>query len=190
MLSNLINEINACKTCSKDLLLGPNPIIRLSLTSKIIIVGQAPGRRVHETGIPWNDPSGEQLRRWMDVDCDYFYDASKVGIVPMGFCYPGKGKSGDLPPRKECLYWHKQLEEYMYNTELILLVGKYAQDYYLSSGYGTLTENVRSFDQFLPKMFPLPHPSPRNRIWIKKHPWFEQDVLPVLKHQIAKFKIE
>lgn len=151
--------------------------------SKIVIIGQAPGRIVHETNIPWNDKSGDNLRAWLDIDKDTFYDSSIVSLLPMGFCYPGTGKTGDLPPKKICApTWHPPIFEKMKSVELILLVGKYAQDYYLElPKKQTLTETVRNYKAFLPKYLPLPHPSPRNNIWKKKNQWFELEVIPELQ---------
>ncbi len=151
-----------------------------------MIIGQAPGTRVQDTGIPWNDPSGVELRRWLNVSEEQFYNPELFAIVPMGFCYPGKGKSGDLPPRPECApQWHQKIWNEMPNIQLTLLIGKYAQAYYLKEkSANTITENVQNWQQFLPEYLPLVHPSPRNRIWQKKNPWFEQDVVPALQEQI------
>jgi len=186
-LSRLRKEISACRICAKHFSYEPNPVVSFSEESKIIIIGQAPGTVVHRTGIPWDDKSGENLRRWMDVGSDDFYDTQKVGIVPMGFCYPGKGKSGDLPPRKECApEWHDRIFNLLTEPALILLVGKYAQDYYLKEkAERTLTETVKNFETYLPKYFVLPHPSPRNNIWMKKNEWFGVEVLPELKKRIS-----
>lgn len=164
------------------------PVCTFSRTSKIVIIGQAPGTKVHASGIPWNDKSGENLRTWMSIDNKSFYDESQIAIVPMGFCYPGKGKSGDLPPRKECApLWHKAILDTMSDVKLILLIGKYAQDYYLQKTVQkNLTETVRHFDDYLPRYFALPHPSPRNNIWMKKNEWFELEVLPTLKMKVKE----
>ncbi len=155
-------------------------------TSKILIIGHAPGRIVHETGIPWNDKSGDNLRAWMNIDKETFYDPKKIGIMPMGFCYPGTGKSGDLAPRKECApLWHPQLLEKMNSVKLTLLLGKHAQDYYLPlEKKKNLTEKVKNYKSALPQFLPLPHPSPRNNIWMKKNPWFKEEVIPYLQKQI------
>lgn len=151
--------------------------------AKILIAGQAPGSRVHETGIPFNDPSGDRLRAWMGIDREVFYDAEKIAILPMGFCYPGTGKSGDLPPRPECApQWRKKLLAHLPHIKLTLLIGGYAQDWHLGDlQKETLTETVRAWRQYWPQMLVLPHPSPRNNIWLKKNPWFETDVIPTLK---------
>lgn len=190
----LLNEISACALCRAHLPLGPRPVVTASASATILIIGQAPGTRVHETGVPWNDASGDRLREWMQLGRDQFYDDSQIAIMPMGFCYPGKGKSGDLPPRSECApTWHAKLLAEMPNIELTLLIGQYAQRQYLSqkggSAAGTLTENVAQFEGYLPDYLPLPHPSPRNRYWLAQNPWFEREVLPALRnrvHQIIK----
>lgn len=184
---DLIASIHRCTICAHELELGPRPIIAVHPDCKILIIGQAPGSIVHRTGIPWNDKSGDNLRKWMGITESTFYDPSKIGIVPMGFCYPGKGKSGDLPPRKECApQWHAPLIDHLKNVELILLIGNYAQGYYLKdSKHKTLTATVRDFRSFLPRYFVLPHPSPRNNIWQKKNEWFAHEVLPHLRILIS-----
>jgi uracil-DNA glycosylase len=151
----------------------------------LLIIGQAPGIKVHKSGIPWNDVSGKELRRWLDMDSEQFYLDSRIAIVPMGFCYPGKGKSGDLPPRKECApLWHEKVMAQMPDLKLTLLVGSYAQTYYLKS-FKSLTENVLSYKTHLSQgFFPLPHPSPRNRLWLKRNPWFEQEVIVQLQKEL------
>lgn len=189
-LSHLLDEVRACTLCAEQLPFDPNPVLRASASARLLIVGQAPGTKVHATGIPWNDPSGDRLRSWLQMDRDTFYDEQRIAIIPMGFCYPGKGKSGDLPPRKECAeHWHSALLELLPKLELILLVGQYAQAYYLPNRKKTLTETVKSFAEFGPLFFPLPHPSPRNQLWLKKNPWFEKDVVPELRHRVAALKL-
>jgi len=175
-MRKLIDEIRSCTLCEKYLALGPRPVFSVDRESKIIIIGQAPGKAVHTSGIPWDDKSGENLRAWLGVNNEVFYNSKRIGILPMGFCYPGKGKSGDLAPRHECApLWHHLLMEKMNNVELVLLIGKYAQDYYLEGrGHKSLTDNVRSFKEYLPKFFVLPHPSPRNNIWQAKNSWFRE----------------
>ena len=161
-------------------------MVRASTTARVLIIGQAPGTRVHATGIPWNDPSGDRLRDWLALDRDQFYDESRVAIVPMGFCYPGKGKSGDLPPRPECAQlWHESLLERMPQVELVLLVGSYAQSHYLGNSRETLTERVRRWREFGPRYIPTPHPSPRNTLWLRRNPWFETEVVPEIRRKVA-----
>lgn len=186
MMKNLLNEIQRCEVCKDHLPLGPRPVVQLGAFSKIIIIGQAPGRRVHETGIPWNDASGRTLRAWMDIDEEVFYDSAYFSIFSMGFCYPGKGLSGDLPPRPECApLWHPQVFRYFKNTPLILLIGQYAQRYYLKKEFrGSLTETVKNYQEFLPTYFPLPHPSPRNQNWVKVNSWFAEEAIPELQKRI------
>ncbi len=185
-MKKLLEDIRKCDLC-KDFI-HPNPVVKANKKSKIIIIGQAPGTKVHLSGIPWDDASGKQLREWLDVSDEQFYDASIFGIIPMGFCYPGKGKSGDLPPRKECApKWHDLLFDEMANVQLVLLIGMYAQNYYLKNQVKrTLTETVHNFEEYLPTYFVLPHPSPRNRFWFTKNTWFEKDVLPILKTKVHK----
>jgi len=162
-LEALLREVRACTACAEHLPLGPNPVLRAGPTARILIVGQAPGTRVHHTGIPWNDPSGDRLRDWLQFDRALFYNSARIAIIPMGFCYPGRGASGDLPPRPECApLWHPRLLAELPDLQLKLLVGKYAQDYYLGTRRQSLATTVRQFSQYLPEFFPLPHPSPRN----------------------------
>lgn len=184
-LLDLLAEIRACRVCEASLPLGANPVLRASATARLLIVGQAPGTRVHGTGIPWNDPSGDRLRAWLDLDGETFYDESRIAIVPMGFCYPGKGKSGDLPPRPECApLWHERLLAQMPALELVLLVGGYAQAHYLGASRETLTERVQRWRDFGPRYIPTPHPSPRNTLWLRRNPWFEKDVVPELRRRV------
>lgn len=184
---NLLDEVRACEICKDHLPLGPRPIVQLHPKAKILIVGQAPGRRVHETGIAFNDPSGDRLRDWMAISKKVFYNEEKIALLPMGFCYPGTGKSGDLPPRPECVpAWREQLLGQLDQLELVLVIGQYAQDYHLDRGKRTLTEVVKSWQDYWPKVMPLPHPSPRNNIWLRKNPWFEEELLPPLKQRVAE----
>lgn len=186
-LDKLLKQVRACDLCAASLPLGPQPVLRANADARLLIIGQAPGTRVHETGIPWNDPSGDRLRQWLGWDRDRFYDERQTAIVPMGFCYPGKGKSGDLPPRPECApQWHPPLLELMPAIELVLLVGQYAQRHYLPDARATLTETVRAFRDYGPRYVPLPHPSPRNQLWLKKNPWFEREVVPYLRERVAE----
>jgi len=182
-LDVLLAEIRGCTHCASHLPLGPRPILRGSHRSRILIIGQAPGLRVHQSGIAWNDPSGDRLRDWLGVDRTTFDDDANVAVVPMGFCYPGKGASGDLPPRPECApLWHPRLLPRLVGVRLTLLVGAYAQERVLGKeSKPTLTETVRAFRSYLPAHFPLPHPSPRNAIWQKKNPWFDRTCVPALR---------
>jgi uracil-DNA glycosylase len=183
-LATLLTDIRACSVCSAGLPLGPRPVVVADTAAKILIIGQAPGTRVHETGIPWNDPSGDRLRNWLRINRSQFYADPRLAIMPMGFCYPGRGKSGDLPPRKECApLWHDRLWAHMPKVELVLLIGQYAQGYYLSDEFKTLTERVRH-SPVNQRFFPLPHPSPRNQLWLKRNPWFDTDVLPLLRARV------
>jgi uracil-DNA glycosylase family 4 len=185
-MEKLLKQIRNCKECKDHLKSGVNPIIAASTKSKILIIGQAPGRIVHNTSIPWNDKSGDNLRNWLGVDKSTFYNTEIIALMPMGFCYPGSGKSGDLQPRPECApLWHNKLLKKFTDAKLILLVGQYAQNYYLGKNVkSTLTETVRSFKEYLPEYFVLPHPSPRNNIWQARNKWFGLTVLPELKKQI------
>lgn len=187
-MKDLLNQIKACEVCQEFLPLGPNPIVKASESAQMILIGQAPGLKVHETSVPWDDPSGVRLREWLQVEDTVFYNASKIALIPMGFCYPGKGKSGDLPPRPECApLWHKSLIEKMPEVKLTVLIGQYAQKYYLQKKVKkNLTETVKAFQEYLPNYLPLPHPSPRNLIWLKKNAWFEEDVLPVLRQKVSE----
>lgn len=189
-MDQFLDKIRQCRVCEDYLPLGPRPVVQASSNSRLLIIGQAPGTRVHETGIPWNDPSGDELRRWLNIGRDLFYNPGVVAIAPMGFCYPGRGRSGDLPPRPECApLWHRPLLNLMPKIELTLLIGQYAQNYYLKNKPKTLTETVRNRNDFLPKYFPLPHPSPRNRYWRMQNPWFESDVIPELRECVKACRI-
>lgn len=182
-MKSLLQEIKKCTICLPHLPHGVNPVMNASTKSRIAIIGQAPGSIVHQTGVAWNDKSGERLRDWLNVSDSTFYNPDVFAILPMGFCYPGKGKTGDLPPRPECAQqWHPLVLREMKNVELIILIGTYAQNYYLKNEVKkTLTETVKNYKEFLPKFLPLPHPSPRNNIWLKKNPWFEKSIVPELR---------
>jgi uracil-DNA glycosylase len=181
-LQSFLSEIQRCRLCENHLPLGPKPILQLHSAARILIVGQAPGVKAHDSGTPWNDASGERLRLWMGLTPEEFYDNQKVAIVPMGFCYPGRGKSGDLPPRPECSkQWMQKILKQLPNVELKILIGTYAQNYFLKENRALLTENIRNWKSFLPEFILLPHPSPRNNIWLKKNAWFEAEILPTLK---------
>ncbi len=182
----LLSEVRACTLCAAHLPNPPRPVLRASPSASLMIVGQAPGRRVHESGIPWNDPSGDLLREWLRLDRDAFYDERRIAIIPAGFCYPGTGESGDLPPRPECApHWHPRLRARLPAIRLTLLVGSYAQAYYLGERRKkTIAETVRARGEYLPEFFPLPHPSPRNRLWLRKNAWFGREVLPELRRKV------
>ncbi len=188
-LGALIGRIRACRLCAPHLPHDPRPVLRASSTARLCIAGQAPGTRVHRSGLPFNDPSGDRLRRWMGIDRDQFYDTGRVAIVPMGFCFPGlDDKGGDLPPRKECAReWRAALFALMPRIELTLLVGRYAQNWHLQKRtHATLTATVAAWRDYLPDYLPLPHPSWRNNAWLKKNPWFEEEVLPELRRRVAE----
>ena len=185
-LPPIIAEIKACRECAAHLPHAPRPVFSAGPRARILIVGQAPGLKVQQSGIPWNDLSGQLLRTWLQLTPDQFYDEQRIAIVPMGLCYPGKGSSGDLPPRPECApLWHERLLASMPDVRLTLLIGQYAQRYYLQEqAKSSLTETVAHFKDYLPRYFPLPHPSPRNRFWFTRNPWFDQEALPALRLQV------
>ena len=187
-LDQLLRDARACRVCAADLPLGPRPVLRAGAEARLMIIGQAPGTRVHETGIPWNDPSGERLRQWLALDRSRFYDETKIAIVPMGFCYPGREpKGGDKPPRPECApLWHPPLRAALQRVGLTLLVGLYAQRRYLGARRkASLTETVRAWRDYLPEQLPLPHPSWRNTAWLKRNPWFEAELVPDLRARVG-----
>ncbi len=184
----LLARVRACHLCDIHLPLGCRPVLQASPRARLLIVSQAPGRRVHETGIPFNDPSGDRLRDWLGIDKATFYDAEKIAIVPMGFCFPGTGKNGDLPPRPECApTWHPQLLPRLEQVRLTLAIGQYAQAGLLGNQRGrTLTDTVQAWREHLKNgVLPLPHPSPRNRLWLARNSWFEHELLPVLRERVA-----
>ncbi|MDE2406991.1 MAG: uracil-DNA glycosylase family protein [Xanthomonadaceae bacterium] len=186
----LLARIRACRICEAHLPLGPRPVLQAAPGARLLIVSQAPGRKVHATGIPFNDPSGDRLRDWLGIDKPTFYDAGQIAIVPMGFCFPGAGKNGDLPPRPECApQWHPQLLPRLKQVGLTLAIGQYAQAGLLQDARGKiLTDTVRDWRKHLRErgILPLPHPSPRNRLWLTRNPWFEADLLPELKRRVAE----
>ncbi|HEA16604.1 MAG TPA: uracil-DNA glycosylase family protein [Pseudoalteromonas prydzensis] len=186
LASDLLTQVSQCVICEAQLPLGARPVVQFNPSARILIAGQAPGLKVHQTGIPFDDASGQRLRQWLGLSKDDFYDATKIAILPMGFCYPGKGKSGDLPPRKECApAWRAQLLAALPNIKLTIVLGKYAQAYHLpQTKHLPLTELVKSWREYWPTILPLPHPSPRNNIWLANNPWFERDVVPQLAQAV------
>lgn len=186
-LRRVLAEARACRLCAPELPHEPRPVVRAARSARVLIVGQAPGRKVHETGIPWNDASGDLLREWLGIDREFFYDERRIAIIPAGLCYPGKGPGGDLPPRVECApLWHPRLRAQLPHIELVLLIGAYAQAYYLGERRKpTLAATVRAWRDYMPTYFPLPHPSPRNRRWLRVNDWFDTEVLPALRAQFA-----
>jgi uracil-DNA glycosylase len=185
-LFSILRDVRACQVCSPHLPLGPRPLLAASSDSRILLIGQAPGRVAHESGVPWSDRSGDRLREWLGISSENFYDAKCVAIVPIGFCYPGKGKQGDLAPRPECApLWHEKLLPSLPSVKLTIYLGHYAFDRYLGDSYGNLTAGVQDFKRLLPGRIVLPHPSPRNALWLKKHPWFAAKLLPDLKARVA-----
>jgi len=183
---SLLSDVRACTLCEKHLPDGARPVLQIHPDACILIAGQAPGRKVHESGIPFDDASGDRLRKWLGVNRETFYSPEQIAILPMGFCYPGTGKSGDLPPRPECEpAWRKQLLQQLPNLELSIVLGQYAQDYHFGKSRSSLTELVRSWRTHWPEQVPLPHPSPRNNLWLKKNPWFETELLPPLRKLVS-----
>ena len=184
-LIETVEKIKACDLCVDDLPLGPRPVVQVHAKAKILISGQAPGIKVHRSGVPFDDASGERLRLWMGIDRTTFYDPFQIAIVPMGFCYPGKGISGDLPPQKRCAgTWRQQLLDHLTEVKLTLVIGAYAQQWHLRQQDLNLTETVKQWRKFGDNMMPLPHPSPRNNIWLKKNAWFETEVVPALQTRV------
>jgi len=185
--TELLASVKRCRVCEEFLPLGPRPVVQLDSRATILIAGQAPGRRVHESGVPFDDPSGDRLREWLGVSREVFYDSRKIAILPMGFCYPGTGKSGDLPPRPECARtWRQELLQQLPQIRLTLVIGKYAQKWHLPHVEKNLTETVRAWKDYGPGVVPLPHPSPRNNIWLKKNPWFAESLLPALSKAVRE----
>ncbi len=186
--TSLLREISACTICAPYLPLGPRPVLQFGCTSRILIIGQAPGSKVHASGVPWQDDSGDRLREWTGISREDFYDPTKVALMPMGFCYPGKAAGGDAPPRPECApHWHERILNLLPPDRLTLLVGSYAQERYLPKDSGkTLVERVRAFERFAPAVFPTPHPSWRSVGWQERNPWFEAELLPRLRAAIRR----
>lgn len=186
--SSLVEEARACTLCAAHLPLAPRPIFQLDPRARILIAGQAPGRKAHDSGVPFSDPSGDRLRAWLGVNKEVFYDASRIAILPMGFCFPGTGTGGDLPPRPECAAtWRAKLLTCLPSIELTLVIGSYAQTWHLPDAKGqSVTEIVSSWRSHWPQTLPAPHPSPRNQRWLKANPWFETEVIPVLQSRVAR----
>lgn len=183
----LVASVKACTLCADDLTHGTRPVLQINPRARILIAGQAPGSRVHESGIPFDDPSGDRLREWMNIDKDMFYNAEKIAILPMGFCYPGRGRSGDLPPRPECAdTWRQTLMAQLVEVKLTLAIGQYAQAWHLKDRKPTLTDTVKHWQHYPQNIIPLPHPSPRNNLWLKRNPWFAEELLPQLKLRVKK----
>jgi len=186
-LPRLLEDVRRCTICAAHLPEGPRPVVQLTRRARILVAGQAPGRRVHETGVPFDDPSGDRLRDWMGVTRGQFYDADLVAILPMGFCYPGTGSSGDLPPRVECApAWRDRLLAHLPDVALTLVIGAYAQRWHLDTGRGGVTDVVSRWRERWPDVVPLPHPSPRNNRWLARNPWFEREMLPALRARVAE----
>jgi len=185
-LDRLMADIRACTICQDHLPLGPHPILQVAGSAKILIAGQAPGKKVHESGVPFDDQSGERLRSWLGLTSEQFYDSKKVAILPMGFCYPGAGVSGDAPPRPECAKeWREKVLNHLSKVGLVLVIGKYALDYHLADKQKeNLTETVKTWREYWPNQVPMPHPSPRNNIWLRKNPWFEKEVIPSIQARV------
>lgn len=183
----LLNEVRSCSICAEHLPLGPRPVLQMHPDARILLVGQAPGRKVHESGIPFADASGDRLREWLGVSRESFYNPLNIAILPMGFCFPGTGKAGDLPPRPECARaWRERLLEQFNSLKLTLVIGQYAQAYHLPDAGGSVTAIVQSWHRHWPDVVPLPHPSPRNNIWLTRNPWFEKELLPPLRVQVER----
>ncbi len=189
--SQLLSRVRACTLCKAHLPLGPRPVLQLHPKARILIAGQAPGRKVHESGVPFDDASGNRLREWLGVSRETFYDAREIAILPMGLCFPGTGKSGDLPPRPECApAWREPLLGLLRHLELTVVLGQYAQTYHCGNASSSLTELVKSWKTYWPKTVPLPHPSPRNNLWLRRNPWFERNLVPALRKRVSEVLVE
>jgi uracil-DNA glycosylase len=186
-LESLLTKVRACTLCAEHLPLGPRPVVQAHPSARILIAGQAPGRKVHETGLPFNDASGDRLRGWLGMSREVFYDPVQVAILPMGFCFPGTGKSGDLAPRPECApAWREELLSHLKNLQLTLAIGQYALAYHFPNDAASVTDAVQAWQQSWPHIVPMPHPSPRNNAWLKRNAWFEQELVPALRRQVAQ----
>ncbi|MGY8903270.1 MAG: uracil-DNA glycosylase family protein [Burkholderiales bacterium] len=186
-LASLLTEVRACVLCAEHLPLGPRPVVQIHPLARVLIAGQAPGRKVHETGVPFNDASGDRLRSWLGISREVFYDAKQIAILPMGFCFPGTSKSGDLPPRSECApAWREALLSRLKGLQLTLVIGQYAQEYHLPNDGASLTQTVQAWRKNWPHTVPLPHPSPRNNLWLRRNPWFEEELVPILRTRVSE----
>lgn len=186
-LSLLLKEVRACTICANELPHGARPVLQMHSKAKILIAGQAPGKKVHDSGVPFDDASGKRLREWLGITRDEFYNPELVAILPMGFCFPGTGKSGDLPPRPECAdAWREQLLSHLKEVEITIVLGSYAQKYYFGDASTSVTELVKSWKEYWPNVIPLPHPSPRNNLWLRRNPWFEIELIPLLQQRISE----
>ncbi len=184
---SLLAEVRSCTLCAANLPHGVRPVLQIHPQARILIAGQAPGRRAHESGVPFDDASGDRLREWLGISRKVFYDPKQIAILPMGFCFPGTGNSGDRPPRPECApAWRDQLIGHLQQLEVTLVVGRYAQAYHMCGERRSLTETVRAWRSYWPKLVPLPHPSPRNNIWLSRNPWFEKELLPKLQQRVVE----
>lgn len=185
-LATLLDDVKNCQRCAESLPFAPRPVLQCHASARILIAGQAPGRKAHDSGLPFNDVSGDRLRSWLGLSHETFYDSHQVAILPMGFCFPGKGRSGDLPPRPECApMWRAELLAHLKHLELTLAIGRYAMAYHLPGAGSSVTEIVRAWREHWPRVVPLPHPSPRNNHWLAQNPWFETELLPALKTRVA-----
>lgn len=185
-LSHLLGDISRCTVCAEHFEHDPRPVVQVGTKARIVIIGQAPGRKVHESGIPWDDASGRTLRTWLDLTHEQFYDPDIVAIVPMGFCFPGSAKSGDKPPRPECApLWHEELLGHLPDDRLEIIIGMYAQKRYITDRKKTLTETVANWRDYLPTQAVLPHPSPRNQHWLTKNPWFIKETVPAIRERVT-----
>lgn len=190
-LPSLLTQVRACTLCAAHLPHGPRPVLQMHGSARLLIVGQAPGRKVHASGVPFDDASGERLRDWLGITRERFYDARQVALLPMGFCYPGTGKSGDLPPRSECApAWRAPLLSHLKKIQLTVVIGQYAMAHHLPNERGSLTDTVQAWQNHWPTVVPLPHPSPRNNLWLRRNPWFELDVLPMLRARVIDVFVE
>jgi uracil-DNA glycosylase len=184
--ADLLADVRRCTICAAALPHGVRPVLQAHPDARVLIAGQAPGRKVHESGVPFDDASGERLRAWMGVTREIFYNPRHIAILPMGFCYPGTGKTGDLPPRPECApAWRDQLLRHLHRVEVTLVIGQYAQAYHLRGAHASVTETVRAWRSYGPALMPLPHPSPRNNIWLRRNPWFEEQLVPRLQQRVS-----